>query len=146
MSTTPVSSSGSIPTVGDSNSRARAPKHSLDANDFMKLLSVQMQYQDPMKPMDNNEHMAQVAQMGSMQSISQMVLSVSQMNAGQSLLLANSYLGRQVSLTDADGNVVTGQVSAVDGQNATPEIMVAGVYYPISAITRVELPTEGGAA
>ena len=87
----------------------------------MKLLSVQMQYQDPMKPMDNNEHMAQVAQMGSMQSISQMVLSVSQMNAGQSLLLANSYLGRQVSLTDADGNVVTGQVTAVDGQNATPE-------------------------
>ena len=146
MSTSPISSPNSLPTIGDSTTPVRAPKHSLDANDFMKLLSVQMQYQDPMKPMDNNEHMAQVAQMGSMQSISQMVLSVSQMNAGQSLLLANSYLGRQVSITDADGNDVTGQVTAIDGQGAAPQVMVAGVYYPLSAITRVELPAANPAA
>lgn len=141
MSTTPITSGSSLPVIGGDGAAFRAPKHSLDANDFMKLLSVQMQYQDPMKPMDNNEHMAQVAQMGSMQSISQMALSVTQMNGAQSLVLANSYLGRQVSLTDSDGNAVTGAVTAVDSQGATPQVMVDDAYYPISAITRVELPT-----
>jgi flagellar basal-body rod modification protein FlgD len=140
MSTTPISSGTSLPAIDGSAPAARAPKHSLDANDFMKLLSVQMQNQDPMKPMDNNEQMAQVAQMGSMQSISQMALSVTQMNVGQTLLLANSYLGRQVSLTDSDGIAVTGQVTAIDGQGTTPQVMVGGTYFPISAITRVELP------
>ena len=106
----------------------------------MKLLSVQMQYQDPMKPMDNNEHMAQVAQMGSMQSITQMTATVAQMNAGQSLVLANSYLGRQVTLLDGDGNTVTGEVTAIDATSAKPEIMVAGAYYPLSAVTRIEMP------
>ena len=146
MSTTPISSGSSLPVIGGDAPAARAPKHSLDANDFMKLLSVQMQYQDPMKPMDNNEHMAQVAQMGSMQSISQMALSVTQMNVGQTMVLANSYLGRQVSLTDADGNAITGQVTAVDGQGATPQVMVGDTYYPLSAITRVELPPPASAA
>jgi flagellar basal-body rod modification protein FlgD len=140
MSTTPISTGSSLPTIGGSAPAPRAPKQSLDANDFMKLLSVQMQYQDPMKPMDNNEHMAQVAQMGSMQSISQMALSVAQMNVGQTLVLANSYLGRQVSIMDADGNAITGQVTAVDGQGPTPQVMVGGLYYPLSAISRVELP------
>ncbi|MGH7959520.1 MAG: flagellar hook capping FlgD N-terminal domain-containing protein [Opitutaceae bacterium] len=146
MSTSPITSGSPVPTIGGTAPAARAPKHSLDANDFMKLLSVQMQNQDPMKPMDNNEHMAQVAQMGSMQSIAQMTLSVAQMNAGQTLVLANSYLGQQVSLTDRGGNVITGQVTAVDGREATPQIMVDGTFYPLSAVTRVELPAPPTAA
>ena len=145
MSTSPISSGSSLPIIGGTAPSVRAPKQTLDANDFMKLLSVQMQHQDPMKPMDNNEHMAQVAQMGSMQSIAQMTASVAQMNAGQTLVLANSYLGKHVSLTDIDGNVVSGQVSAIDGQGATPQIMVGGVYYPLSAVTRVELPAPATA-
>ena len=32
--------------------------------------------------------------------------------SGQTLVLANSYLGRQVSLTDGDGNAITGQVTS----------------------------------
>ena len=146
MSTTPISSGTSLPKIGGDTPVGRAPKHSLDANDFMKLLSVQVQNQDPMKPMDNNEQMAQVAQMGSMQSIAQMALGVTQMNVGQTLVLANSYLGRQVSLTDADGNAITGQVTAIDGQGATPQVMVNGAYYPLSAIMRVEIPAPASAA
>jgi hypothetical protein len=67
------------------------------------------------------------------------------MNVGQTLVLANSYLGRQVSLTDADGNAITGQVTAVEGQGTSPQVMVGSTYYPISAITRVELPNQASA-
>jgi flagellar basal-body rod modification protein FlgD len=143
MSTTPVSSNPTTIPGASTTPPVRTPKHTLDANDFMKLLSVQMQYQDPMKPMDNNEHMAQVAQMGSMQSITQMALGVSQMNVGQSLLLANSYLGRQVSLLDDFGNTITGQVTAIDGQDGAPKVMVGGEYYPVTAINRVEIAGAG---
>jgi flagellar basal-body rod modification protein FlgD len=139
MSVSSINSSTSASAITGTPPAARAPKQTLDAGDFMKLLSVQMQNQDPMKPMDNNEQMAQMAQMGSMQSMAEMALSVTQLSGSQTLLLANSYLGKQVSLLDADGKSVTGQVSAIDGSGTTPKLKVGDIYYPLSAVTRVEL-------
>ena len=95
----------------------------------------------------STERVGQVAASRAMpprQSIAQMAMSVTQMNAGQTLSLANSYLSRQVSLTDPDGNAIIGQVTAIDGQGSTPQVMVGGAYYPISAITRVEMPAMAG--
>jgi flagellar basal-body rod modification protein FlgD len=139
MAISPISSSPSASATLGTSTTVRTPKQTLDAGDLMKLLSVQMQNQDPMKPMDNNEQMAQMAQMGSMQSMAQMAVSVTEMSAGQTLLLANSYLGKQVSLMDAEGKAVAGQVTAVDASGGTPKIMVGQTYYPLSAITRVDL-------
>lgn len=139
MSVSTITSTPSASASLGTTSTVRTPKQTLDAGDFMKLLSVQMQNQDPMKPMDNNEQMAQMAQMGSMQSMAQMAVSVTEMSAGQTLLLANSYLGKQISLTDSAGKTIAGQVTAVDASGGTPKIMVGQTYYPLSAITRVDL-------
>src|SRR5436190_23457745 len=107
MSVSAINNTSLSSTVTDGlTANSRAPKHTLDAGDFMKLLSVQMQNQDPMKPMDNNEQMAQMAQMGSMQSMAEMAASVTQLGTGQTLLLANSYLGKQSSAIDADSKVI----------------------------------------
>jgi flagellar basal-body rod modification protein FlgD len=139
MSVSPVTSSSSSYTDATSTA-VRTPKQTLDAGDFMKLLSVQMQNQDPTQPMDNNQQMAQMAQMTSMQSLTQLAQGMTQLNGSQTLVLANSYLGRQVSLLDADGKSVTGPVTAVDASSGTLQLQVNGNYYPLTAITRVELP------
>jgi flagellar basal-body rod modification protein FlgD len=42
---------------------------SLDQSDFIKLLTVQMQQQDPFDPVDNKEMLAQMAQFSSLSGI-----------------------------------------------------------------------------
>lgn len=44
----------------------------LDQGDFLKLLTVQMQQQDPFDPVDNKEMLAQMAQFSSLSGISEM--------------------------------------------------------------------------
>ena len=50
----------------NSSPPAAAPKGggfaSLDQSDFLKLMTVQMQHQDPFDPVDNKEMLAQMAQ------------------------------------------------------------------------------------
>lgn len=44
----------------------------LDQGDFLKLLTVQMQQQDPFDPVDNKEMLAQMAQFSSLSGITEM--------------------------------------------------------------------------
>lgn len=44
---------------------------SLDQSDFIKLLTVQMQQQDPFDPVDNKEMLAQMAQFSSLSGINE---------------------------------------------------------------------------
>ncbi len=44
---------------------------SLDQNDFLKLMTVQMQHQDPFDPVDQKEMLAQMAQFSSLAGIAE---------------------------------------------------------------------------
>ena len=54
----------SIDSVGASGTNLRA--NGMNQEDFLKILLTQLTYQDPMKPMDNQEFMAQMAQFTSL--------------------------------------------------------------------------------
>lgn len=47
----------------------RVPDQDLGKDDFMNLLVTQMQYQDPLDPMDNSEMMAQMAQFSALEQM-----------------------------------------------------------------------------
>jgi flagellar basal-body rod modification protein FlgD len=46
-------------------------KQSLDQSDFLALMSAQLKNQDPTKPMDNSEYVAQMAQFSTVNGIAQ---------------------------------------------------------------------------
>jgi flagellar basal-body rod modification protein FlgD len=139
MPISPIASGSSTPADAQT-ALTRTPKNRLDPADFMKLLSVQLQNQDPMAPMDNNEQMAQIAQISSMESMTKMAESFTRLSLGQTLVLANSYLGQQVTLRGADGETISGQVTAVDASEPTLKLQINGEYYPLDSLLRVELP------
>lgn len=62
---------------------------SLDMNSFMKLLTTQLQNQDPTNPTDNSQMIAQLAQFSSLQGISQLNTTV---NGFQSTLQSNQIM------------------------------------------------------
>lgn len=70
MSVTTVNNT--LPQFEEENLFKPVGKKELDQYDFMNLLITQLQYQDPMKPMDTYEMASQLAQFSNMQSTLEM--------------------------------------------------------------------------
>ncbi|WP_269791853.1 flagellar hook capping FlgD N-terminal domain-containing protein [Stenotrophomonas sp. Iso1] len=51
------------------NNTSTKKKDTLDQADFMRLMTTQLQHQDPLKPMDNSQMVAQMAQLSTVQGI-----------------------------------------------------------------------------
>ncbi|MBC7505121.1 MAG: flagellar biosynthesis protein FlgD [Sandarakinorhabdus sp.] len=49
----------------------KAPKKTLDQSDFLALMSAQLKNQDPGKPVDNSEYVAQMAQFSTLSGITE---------------------------------------------------------------------------
>src|ERR1700751_193148 len=107
-------------TTGNSASGVKAPKKELDQTDFLNLLTTQMQYQDPLKPMDNQELTAQMTSFSSLNqlvSIGQKLDAVQQQQWTLSQLQATSLVGKEVSMP---GNRL--QLGADGKANATVQL------------------------
>ncbi len=119
----------------------RVANKALGQEDFLKLLSVQFQSQDPMKPMEDTAFIAQMAQFTSLEQSSAMNTTMAQLRSEQQVAVANSYLGLFAVVEDADGNLKSGQVTAVDTTTEKPMLEIEGKYYDLSAVLRTEHPS-----
>ena len=134
--TTSTNTAASVAAYTTTNTRA--PKQQLGSEDFMKLLAVQFQSQDPMKPMEDTAFIAQMAQFSALQNSTDLTKQMGLLRSDQQNLAANGMLGRTVTATDADGKPVIGQVSAVVSTDQGPALLVNGQQYPLSTVTRIE--------
>lgn len=94
---------------------------SLNQDDFMKLFITQLQYQDPMKPMDNYEMASQLAQFSNMEATTKMSDNMEKLlnyQTSQNNLQLLSLLGNQVQTS---GN----QMSVKDGTTTPTEFDLA---------------------
>lgn len=74
----------------------------LDQNDFMTLLSAQLQHQDPMKPMENGEFIAEMAQFSALEeskSLTKAFHELSNTMMSSASLQASLLVGKGVSYT-----------------------------------------------
>lgn len=98
-------------------------KESLNQTDFLKLLTTQMQNQDPMKPMDNTEFIAQMAQFSSLQQMSDLNKTMAGQVDFNELSQASSLIGKQVSV-NTDGQTFGGKVVEIRRVNNTLKAMI----------------------
>ena len=113
----------------------------LGFDDFLKLLTVQFQQQDPMQPMEDTAFIAQMAQFSALQQNTTLVSEMSQFGADQQQGIAASYLGRTVTVQLPDGTSATGEVSAVQTVDGAPQLVVGDQNWPLSSVVRVEPTT-----
>jgi flagellar basal-body rod modification protein FlgD len=102
-----VTSTDPNSTVSSTGASTGTRKTSLSQTDFMNLFVTQMQYQDPLAPMDNNQMATQMAQFSSVQALQDMTQSLNTLSASQTTLnnlCAPGLIGRQV---EAKGNTIT---------------------------------------
>ncbi len=113
----------------------------LGKDDFMKLLLVQMGNQDPLKPMEDKEFIAQLAQFNSLEQMQQVNKSISNLVAAQAVTQASGLLGRQVQASGING-IVTGEVRAITISGGTPTLRVGSEEIGLADILRVLIPGE----
>ncbi len=113
--------------------KSAAPTNELGRDAFLQLLMTEMQYQDPLNPMDNTEYVAQLAQFSALEQMT-------------NLYKSNAYtqgiamIGKNVTATvyDTDNqeyNYVDGVVEGITVKNSNVYLKVDGVDVPIEKVT-----------
>jgi len=112
-------------TIGAVSSTAANPQatNNLGIQDFLKILLTQLTYQDPLKPMDNQQFMAQMAQFTTLQQTQQLNTNIETLINNQASLQSVGLIGRTVDITTTTGNY-TGTVTALSLAGSTPLITI----------------------
>ena len=103
------------------NSNATKKKNTLDQADFLRLMTEQLQHQDPLKPMDNTQMVAQMAQMSTVQGITDLNTTVQgfqQSMASDQVLRGAALVGHQVLVPSE--KLVLENEGSVEGTVAAP--------------------------
>lgn len=105
-----------VPTVNSSTSTQQTSNTSsttsagLNYDSFLKLLTAQMQYQDPTKPMDATQFVAQLASFSNVEQAIKTNNKLDSLLVSQSLMQVDGLIDKYV--TSMDGKV-TGQIKEV---------------------------------
>ncbi|MGY8627982.1 flagellar hook assembly protein FlgD [Chromobacterium violaceum] len=109
--------------LGIAGSDNIAQTRGITQQDFLRILSTQLTFQDPLKPIDNQQFMAQMAQFSSLEqtrmSNEKLDTLLAQQAANQSLGL----IGKTVEVQTANGNVA-GQVTTISFSSGQPMLTV----------------------
>jgi flagellar basal-body rod modification protein FlgD len=98
---------------------ATSGANSLGLQDFMKVLLTQLTFQDPLKPMDNQAFMAQMAQFSALEQSQQLNDRMQILVQNQAALQSVGLLGRTVDVV-SEGTRTTGTVTAMSLQGDAP--------------------------
>jgi len=108
MTVPPVGNSGNSTTGTNSTAQAAGP--TVDYQSFLKLLMAEMKNQDPTKPMDSTEYVAQLATFSQVEQSVQTNSKLDELLQTSALAQAGNIIGHTV--TSADGDT-SGTVSSV---------------------------------
>ena len=108
--TTLAASSSAAPS---SAAQIKSRKMDLKTEDFIKMMITQLQNQDPLEPAKNQELLAQMSQIGQLQSSTALQESLQGMVLQNQIGSASSLIGKTVEGLDAADDPVTGLVNSV---------------------------------
>ena len=91
--------------------------------DFLKILTAQLNNQDPLKPVDNQEFVAQIAQFATLEQSRQLNDKIDSLLSVQSSVQSLSLLGRTVDVNQ-NGFLVSGKVTALDVSSGSPSLTI----------------------
>src|SRR5688572_15798862 len=106
MTTTPVN-------TAPSPNQLKSKKSGLKTEDFIKMMITQLQNQDPLEPAKNQELLAQMSQIGQLESATSLQESLKGLVLQNSIGSASSLIGKTVEGLDANNDDVTGLVNSI---------------------------------
>jgi flagellar basal-body rod modification protein FlgD len=111
----------------------------LGQDDFLKLLTMQMQNQDPMNPQTNTDFVAQMAQFTTLEQSRSMTNSLQSIQARQDVQTAVQLLGKPVQLSDGRMGLV--EKVTLDKTGA-PTLQVGSNTYKLNQVVAYDQPQD----
>lgn len=121
--------------VSDSTQKTSDSTGSLDKEAFLQLLVAQMQYQDPLEPMDNTEYVSQLATFSELEAMNNLNDSMSFQRASQ--LVGSNVLVRTTSKTTGETYLTQGTVDYVVYENGKAYLAINESLYSIDDLDTV---------
>lgn len=113
----------------------------LSADDFVILLMAQLRNQNPLEPLQDKDLMAQFAQLNSLEALKQIKEDMEALLQVNLSNLASSLIGKQVTTTGTEGQVIQGTVLGYEIRGGVYCVQVGEAWLPLRDINQV---SEGG--
>jgi len=106
-----------------SSPESNVQQSSLGQDDLFKILLAQLSYQDPMKPLDNQEFIAQLAQFSSLDQSQQANDKIDSLITMQASNQAIQLLGLTVQV-EQEGDSIIGSVESINYDEGSPVLTI----------------------
>lgn len=117
-----------------------AKNDGLGQDAFLQLLLAQLKNQDPFKPMEDRDFVAQLAQLNSLNQLTEMNATLTQLSSSQTLAQASALIGKTVTGLTTLGSQVTGVVAGLRLIDSKVMLDVDGMTVPFDTIVEVSQP------
>jgi flagellar basal-body rod modification protein FlgD len=124
-------------TDGSSGTKSTSGTADLGQDAFLQLLITQLQYQDPLSPMDNTAFVAQLAQFTTLSEIQKLNTTANELLTSQGLASAACLIGTNVSGLDEDGGAVSGIAEAALMKDSKIYVRIGDADVALSTVTEV---------
>ena len=128
MATTPISGLGTQ--TASNSSISGLSGQVMGSDDFLKLLTTELQNQDPMKPMDDTQSVAQLAQFSALSATQELNKSFQNFQSNFGVMQASGLIGKKVTVVSTDGagnsSNISGTASSIAVQNGIPYFTMTG--------------------
>jgi len=111
----------------NSSSTSKTDNTTLDKDQFLKLMMVELQHQDPLQPTDPTQFVNELSQMTTLEQTTNLAASAAKTAAAQNTATALQLLGHTVTYSDASGNTQSGTVQRVQFTSSGPTLTINGI-------------------
>lgn len=92
--------------------------------DFLRILLAQLRFQDPLKPVDNQQFVAQLAQFSALEISRQQSEKIDQLLTLNAADQAVALIGKNIEMRTAQGGSTVGTVNAISFRTGEPRLTV----------------------
>lgn len=139
ISTTRTNAYQAAADTSSTSSNTQVVGQQLDKNAFLNLLISQMQNQDPLKPMDDTQFIAQLAQFSSLEQMQQVSSKLDTLTMTIHGSAVTSLIGHTITAQLPDQqDPFTGVVTAVTYDQGVPLLVVGDKTVDPAYVTKIE--------
>jgi flagellar basal-body rod modification protein FlgD len=110
----------------------------LSTSDFIKMMTAELENQDPLNPMSNTDMLSQIGQIRSITSNDKLASSIEALTLGQALSTASSLIGKTVSGKNINNDTVSGKIDKVTIEDGVTKLHVGSSTITVNNILSID--------
>jgi len=134
-----ISAINSLTVSGQTTVKKNEQFGDLNKADFLKLITAQLKYQDPLSPVNNFDFMSQATQFNVLEQIINLNSRLDYLTQLYNLDYANNFLGKNIEWEDENGNVFSNVIEKIEKKDGAIWLYADGKYIAPSWVKSIKI-------